>query len=68
MWLNQSFLIDHPLDNQLDEKFVSLRDGKPMRLQVKSSGEVPPSSLYLFACFPRSLISRCCCCCCFNMD
>jgi hypothetical protein len=40
MWLNQSFVVDHALDNQLEESFVSLRTGKPVKIIMKPDGEV----------------------------
>jgi Bardet-Biedl syndrome 2 protein len=40
MWLNQSFVIDHPLDNQLDETFISSKDGKVVRIVMKSDGKI----------------------------
>lgn len=40
MWLNQSFLIEHGLDNQLDETFVSMKDGKVLKIHMKSDGTV----------------------------
>lgn len=40
MWTNQSFIIDHPLDNQLDETFISLKDGKVLKITMKGDGKV----------------------------
>lgn len=40
MWLNQSFLINHPLDNSLDSTFISIRDAKPLKLSIDSNSKV----------------------------
>jgi hypothetical protein len=40
MWMNQSFLLEHPLDNSLNESFTCIRDGKMLKMQMKNDGQV----------------------------
>eukprot|EP01112_Ceratiomyxa_fruticulosa_P008405 TRINITY_DN2178_c0_g3_i1.p1 TRINITY_DN2178_c0_g3~~TRINITY_DN2178_c0_g3_i1.p1 ORF type:complete len:691 (+),score=149.61 TRINITY_DN2178_c0_g3_i1:135-2207(+) len=37
MWMNQVFLIDHPMNNTLDVTFISLHDNKPLRLTLQNN-------------------------------
>ena len=40
MWLNQNFVIERALDGVLEETFTSQRDGKILKISMKSDGKV----------------------------
>jgi hypothetical protein len=50
MWLNQSFLVNHELNNTLDEAFTDLRTGKVLKMSMKVDGEVR-TFVFDFFCF-----------------